>query len=110
MRKISKKRSQQLKEYKKITSNIEERKKQGEKFVCIFCGDIVQQAYEKHHLMGREEKLLNNEDYLFVVHPMCHFKYHNHPIKYIWWWDGYLGRIKNIDDKFYHRESMKKQK
>ena len=111
-RNIAPKRAKELKKYSKIGDEVQEKMKRNEKIYCIFCGAEVtkSQRFDKHHLMGREGKLLLNDKYLFVVHTGCHQLYHNMSAKNISWFPAYIERVSAIDKQLSYRESFKLEK
>jgi len=69
MRKVSKKRSKQLKEYKKVRENWLE-----DNYICERCGSW---GNEIHHKRGRFNERLNDTDYFMTVCSPCHRYIHD---------------------------------
>jgi hypothetical protein len=66
-----------------------------------------------HHLDGREEDLLLDQQFLRFAHRQCHEEIHNlyyDLLKLKPWYEGYLQRLKEIDQKLYDKEYDKRFK
>lgn len=103
---VSKKREKQLKEYKKIKESLPDTK-------CFFCDKKLSGEIGCHHLDGREEALLTFDKWMKMVHAGCHRKFHDFTIdklRRLPWYEGFLQRLKDIDDYLYDKQIAKERK
>lgn len=112
----SNKRMQEDIVYKKIKSVKEHQLKNDGQWRCIFC-NIPFNEYEYpdwHHLAGRDGDLIVDPKYLWPAHTNCHIRdYHQATVEHMkrmFWYDGFLERIKNIDIDLYKKEMRKARK
>ena len=79
---------------------------------CFFCGEEItkRQVSDIHHLKGRDGELIFDDHYLVHVHRKCHSQYHFNSIHTWMWLDGFLERIRIIDEKLYWKEENKLSK
>lgn len=108
----SSKRIKQDVEYKEVGLELEEELKAKGGWVCIFCGIPFSdyESYEKHHLFGRDGELMTDKKFIRPSHSNCHFTYHQSTLaklKSMFWYEGFLERIKIIDINLYNKEKRK---
>jgi hypothetical protein len=86
--------------------------KDEKKDFCFFCGEGFKQHErpDHHHLKGRENELLTSDKYIVLCHRKCHDAYHHSSVHKVWWYNDFLDRIKEIDDRLYYREILKLDK
>ena len=116
MRNSTKKRAAQTRAYKKAKiERAEELKEQG-KWVCIFTGQPIPEyltgdQVPVHHLKGRkEDDLVDKKFFGFYIEQQCHSDYHDKPfskLKTLWWWNGFLDRVKEIDKDLWYGLTLK---
>lgn len=73
IRRVSKKRAKELREYMKLRAEF-----LSMYVTCQICG--LQFATDIHHSMGRTGSLLNKQIFWTAVCRECHQKCHNHPV------------------------------
>lgn len=82
--------------------------------ICIFCDKKVIIYEGWHHLKGRENDKLLDWDYIKLAHNQCHvWDYHQASYeqrKKQPWWQGFLLRLKAIDESLYRAELRKGEK
>lgn len=112
----SEKRMLQEKEYREVKKERElELKAKGE-WRCIFCniGFMDIEIPDWHHLGGRIEDKLTDGKYLYPAHTICHItNYHQATVEHMksmFWYEGFLKRIKNIGINLYNKEMRKEDK
>ena len=109
------KQQAKLRAYKKTKKLVEKELKESDKWVCIFTGQPIPDHIDFsgvcwHHLKGRTGDLIADKKFL---RPYIDEKYHtggegyhNKPfseLKTLWWWNGFLSRVKEIDrDLWYY--------
>jgi len=118
MKQISDKRAVQLRHYNRIKAELEQELKARGEWVCVFSGIPIPdymtwKEISWHHLNSRTEDMLTDKKF---VRP-CADKYHtgdegfhNHPIselKKLWWWQGFLQRVKAIDKDLWYSFAIK---
>ena len=104
------KRKQQEAEYKKICDEIDREAIENKQTECLFCGKPIKGRADHHHIIGRDGDKLTEKKYIKRAHHKCHMDYHGVSAKKILWWDGYLLRVKKIDEKVYLRDLWKLDK
>lgn len=113
-RRISKKRGEELKSYKQIHQEVWDDAVKNGTNLCIFCGEKMERKENCHHTNKRENKRLLDKKYLTNAHEECHvYKYHTMSYEQLIkepWWDGYLNRLRVIDEKLYLKEIKKGEK
>ena len=85
------------------------------KYICFFCNKEFDKDYvpDIHHLNERENEQLKNKKYLCLAHRSCHTLYHSLSVDKIEkydWYNGFLDRLKEVDEKLYDKEIYKKEK
>jgi hypothetical protein len=114
IKKRSKKRAKDERQYKdQAREFFDEAVKKGTN-ICVFCGDKVTRFEGLHHLKGRTNDYLKDKEWWRTVHNQCHvWDYHQanyeQIIKQIWWND-FLGRLKNISEELWRKEIRKSEK
>lgn len=112
----SEKRMIQEKEYRQVKKEREAELKANGNWRCIFCnvGFMDIEIPDWHHLDGRIEDKLTDGKYLYPAHTCCHItNYHQATVKHMksmFWYSGFLERIKNIDINLYNKEMRKEDK
>lgn len=113
---VSDKQSKKLQKYEQGKREKEKQLKQDNQWRCIFCGEPFDDSTNPdwHHLMGRDGDLVFDMRYIFPAHTHCHI------VIYHWgsyellssqrWYDGFLDRLKVIDEKLYNKEIRKRDK
>lgn len=112
MRRNSKKRAKQNRKYlQERISFIQNEIDEKGWITCIFCDRTVTGGPDIHHANGRDdERILNKSDWLFA-HNKCHVhEYHSMSWQNIWWWEGYLERIKHSHSHIYEKEIRRMNK
>jgi hypothetical protein len=113
---MSKKHDAKLRAYKKAKIQRAEELKEEGKWVCIFTGHPIDDyltgdKVPVHHLLGRDGDLMTDKKFFgFYYHSECHTAYHDKPfsaLKNLWWWDGFLSRVKEIDSDLWYNLVMK---
>ena len=97
------KRQKQEREYVEVKKRVQQQPN------CFFCGKPVRNG-DDHHLKGRDGDLLTDEKYQVHCHRQCHNDYH---FRSIWdweWRDGFLSRLKELDESLWRKEVMKMYK
>jgi len=112
MKQISDKRAVQLRHYNRIKAELEEELKARGEWVCVFSGVPLNENEPAifHHLIGRENDLLTDKKFLRPVLHEYHTMYHDQPfskLKTMWWWSGFLQRVKAIDEDLWYSFSIK---
>ena len=81
---------------------------------CIFCNEKVIKYEGWHHLKGRVDTKLREWKYIVLVHNKCHIEdYHQSTYEQRSkqpWWQGFLDRLKSIDESLYRAEIKKGDK
>lgn len=68
------------------------------KLFCIFCGKEIKEEPSLHHMLGREDDIILDDNYWFLSHNFCHVhQYHSISYTKISWWDDYILRLANLD-------------
>jgi len=83
---------------------------------CIFCTlpfyDTVTPDW--HHLKGRDGDLFIDKRYLYPAHTKCHIEdYHQATVKHMkmmFWYEGFLNRLKDIDIDLWNKEKRKEDR
>lgn len=93
---------------------LEEARKSGT-LRCFVCGKDIHRDIipDIHHLDGREEDRLTDSRYQCWVHRKCHTEIHDLPVGILLtrgWYEGYLQRLKSVDEKLYDKEYEKRYK
>lgn len=112
----SEKRTQEDIIYKQVKKLKEVQLKKKGEWRCIFC-NMPFSDYETpgwHHLSGRDGDLITDPKYLFPAHSNCHLRdYHQATVQHMksmFWYEGFLERIENIDIDLYNKEMRKASK
>ena len=112
----SDKRMNQDIEYRRIKKEREAEMKAKGEWRCIFCGTgfYDTEIPDWHHLKGRDGDLMVDPEYLYPAHTCCHIRdFHQATVKHMksmFWYEGFLERIKNIDINLYNKEMRKEDK
>jgi len=81
---------------------------------CFFCGKDIRGKCDHHHLRGRDGSLLTDRKYIVRAHNTCHVElYHQSSIWMLMqqeWWLGFMGRLKERDEKTWWGEIRKVEK
>jgi hypothetical protein len=107
MRKVSKKRAVELKEY----SDIKKKILSDGSLRCVFSGLPINSDFDIHHINGeRENEHLVDEQYLFPCLREYHTLYHNSTFKELIeleWYRGYLEFLKRYESSLWEKELYK---
>ena len=97
MRKFSKKRQGQNKEYIEVREKKRRKLIQSGMYFCVFCLKKQGMHLESdcHHLIGRDGDDLIDDRYLSFAHRECHTDFHSKAPSDIWWFELYLKNLKN---------------
>jgi hypothetical protein len=121
MKKISEKRKVEIRAYNRAKQEKEKELKEAGKWVCVFSGlpipdHVTWKDVSFHHLKGRDGELICDKRFIFPCIDKYHTGdegYHNKPISFLknlWWWGGYMNRLKDIDVDLHYREMLKIEK
>jgi hypothetical protein len=80
---------------------------------CFFCGDKVDTFQGLHHFKGRTNDYLLDKRWWCVTHNSCHLDYHNISVDKTSkekWYEGFLIRLKNMDEGLYNKQIGKSEK
>lgn len=82
--------------------------------VCFFCGRPIKGVISHHHLLRRDGDNLIDERYIVNSHNECHVDmYHSKSVDILVtlpWYEGFLTRLREIDDDRYWNEVFKQVK
>ena len=112
----SDKRAKQEQEYREMKVELEQELKEKGEWRCIFCNMPFQDTEipDWHHTNKRVGNMLVNKHYLKPAHTGCHIThYHNNTVrkrKMMFWYEGFLERLKVIDAELYNKEIKKEDK
>jgi len=110
MKKNTPKRQGQIKQYRELIDQIDERARESGGGNCFFCGEAIVGQCEHHHLWKRVEDDLIDPENIVRVHPFCHRLYHDAPIKKQPWREGFLERLRIAYPNLYYKEREKENK
>jgi hypothetical protein len=112
--KQGKKRKEQTKTYTQVKSELREGLIAQGKYNCFFCTKPMGDEKGFHHLKGRDGNNFIDKRYLVPGHNQCHvFDYHSSSVKQLRrfeWYEGFLNRLKLIDESLYQEEFKKAEK
>lgn len=100
--KYSKKREAHAKEYTRkitVTNAIPNQ-------LCFFCGKIIYSGIQNHHLLGRIEDKLLDDDLLVPCHGTCHLDFHQksvHILCHRLWWTSFMDRLRVKSEEAYNK-------
>lgn len=107
---IPKKSKKRAKQETKYSKSLKEKRD----LYCIFCGKLNDDTIERHHLMGRENDLLNDSKYYRDAHHKCHMEdYHGLPYSEfmkLWYYPQFMRRLREIDKSIYEKYKTKEFK
>jgi len=125
MKKISSKRQAQIRVYNRVKSELEKELKERGEWKCFFSGTPIPEEYTWkevawHHLKGRDGDLMTDKKFIRPVANLYHTGdqgYHTHPItdendingglKNLWWWNGFMERLKALDYDLWYSHWLK---
>lgn len=112
MKQISTKRTVQLAHYKRVKAELEIELKDKGEWRCFFSGiPLAEDApFLPHHLRGRDGDMLIEKEFLVPCLWEYHQKYHDVPfskLKTEWWWNGFLERLKALDEDLWYSHVLK---
>jgi hypothetical protein len=118
MKQISTKRTVQLAHYKRVKAELEIELKDKGEWRCFFSGIPIPdymtwKDVSWHHLIGRDGDLLTDIKYLRPVLDKFHTGdegYHNKPFSYLKtlsWWNGFMERLKALDEDLWYSHVLK---
>ena len=112
--KKSKSRNAREPYYKEIKDELRAEMMAEGTYNCFFCGKPMGDEKGFHHLKGRVGKNYTDRKYLQPAHNKCHVEDY-HPstweqLNSFAWYDGFLLRLKSIDEKLWRAELRKKDK
>lgn len=112
IRKVSKKRGKELREYSTTREEFlnELREITGGSIYCVFCNKKIDGEPDVHHTDGREESLLLDTEHWIPAHNDCHRDYHDRSWKDIPWWNTYMKNMKILQPDIYNKELIKMSK
>lgn len=110
--KESPKRKEEKKTYKQVKDEIRAELIAQGKYNCFFCTKPMKREKGFHHIKGRDGQNFIDKRYLVPAHNQCHVDgYHQAMVEKLLqqpWYQGFLTRLRAIDEKEYRIE-MKKQ-
>jgi len=104
---MSEKRREELKTYSQLIKEIDKEAKANKKWYCFFCGEHLGDTCDHHHLKGRENQDLVDEEYIVLAHRKCHRDYHDKTAKDIPWFKAFVKRLHRIDPSLAAKEERK---
>lgn len=115
---VATKRQAQLRAYDRVKAELETKLKAKGEWRCFFSGIPLDENagykdYAWHHLKGRDGDLLTEKKYLRPVLDRYHTGdegYHNKPFSYLktlWWWEGFMARLKELDEDLWYSHWLK---
>lgn len=110
---VSDKRRAQNKEYSVIRKKAYEEAVINKNDICFMCGKKISSNFDWHHLDGREEDNLLNDEFIVFTHHQCHMAIHNLPVHMLLrfkWYEQFLERLKIKSLLLYEREYEKRYK
>ena len=118
---VATKRQAQLRAYDRVKAELETELKSKGEWRCFFSGlpldeNRTWKDYAWHHNSGRDNDLLTDKMFIRPVLDQYHTGdegYHNKPVSYLknlWWWNGYLERLKEMSYDLWYREIMKMER
>lgn len=118
MKQISSKRAIQLRHYNHVKQELETELKERGEWRCFFSGLPLDENkgwkdYAWHHAIGRDGDMLTDKKFLRPVLDNFHTGdegYHNKPFSYLknlWWWDGFMSRLKALDEDLWYNHVLR---
>ena len=98
MRQMSIKRRKNYAKYVEVRERLRQRLRREGKYFCVFCISTsrpLDPEADCHHLLGRDEDLLFDEEFLSFAHGDCHHDYHSKPHDKLWWFPLFLKNLRN---------------
>jgi hypothetical protein len=112
--KESKTRKEQGKTYKQVKDELRAELRSEGKYNCFFCTKPMGFELGFHHLKGRAGQNFIDKKYLVPGHNQCHVEdYHRSDVGKLLkfpWYQGFLARLKEIDESLYRTELKKQDK
>lgn len=106
-------RSDEEREYNRVCDEIDAEAIETNERTCVFCGKRIEddewEDKHHHHQFGRTGKLLTDKRWIKLAHGECHLDYHQKSVSLLWWWRGYVERIKD-NVKLYNKECKREEK
>jgi hypothetical protein len=114
IKKESKKRKAEHKNYRQLCQELWDELVVEEKNICFFCNERMKSKEGFHHIRGRIRENYLERRYLFPAHNDCHvWHYHQANMEDLMkekWYNGFLVRLKNLDTHSYYKELKKQDK
>lgn len=121
MKQVSSKRAKALRVYNKIKAELEIELKEKGEWKCFFSGIPIPDYFNWkdvpfHHLKSRDGDLLTDKKFIVPVNNQYHTGdegYHNKPFSHLqtlWWWDGFMKRLKKVDYDLWYNHKLRESK
>lgn len=118
MKKVSNKRQVEIRAYNRAKKEKEQELKSSGQWVCVFSGlpipdHTTWKEVSWHHLKGRDGDLICDKKFIFPCIDKYHTGdegWHNKPLSFLkelWWFYGFMSRLKKIDNDLYVRIKLK---
>ena len=110
----SAKRKEETPYYKQVKDELREDMIANDTYNCFFCTKPMGNEKGFHHTKGRDGTLFTDRKYLKPGHNDCHVRdYHQSTVAQMLkqtWYQGFLIRLKELDEKLYEAEIKKQSK
>lgn len=122
MRKVSKPQQAKIRAYKKAKAEVEKELKASGKWVCLFTGRpipdyLTWKDVRFHHAKGRDGDLMTDKKFICpYLDEHAHTGdcgYHSQPmskLKHLFWWNGFMSRLKEIDEDLWYAHKLKEER